>query len=403
MATPARTENLTGLIEQARATLARATSAAEILEAREQADVAYTAAKLAARLAKYKTAHDEVLEACRMTMADALVIEAGAQVRLADEYDAAQQRGEVAKHSSGRPKIVPVANDLPTAKDVGLTRRQVHEARQVRDAEKATPGIVRKTVEERLKAKEEPTRADVRRAISKPRAAPASKPASTAKPDKPKADKPKRASSDRKTPVLDRAREIVRPLLQGNEACNSRTLQDEHGISHVHFETAIAVERALRDEPPIDVATLSKSAQEKLAIMVKRERQKLEVEIRRELHVEYQKWLADLLVGYRKKEAHHNIIIAQHRGVLTTAEYNLLWSCLHPDSRKSTSEEKLHKAFQLFTKLEKLMVEVKDPVAKYGNLPRAEDLDRLRAENQARRAAERAARRNGASANVARR
>lgn len=37
----------------------------------------------------------------------------------ADEYDAAQARGEVAKHSSGNPQIVPDRNDLPaTAADI---------------------------------------------------------------------------------------------------------------------------------------------------------------------------------------------------------------------------------------------------------------------------------------------
>jgi hypothetical protein len=43
---------------------------------------------------------------------DALLIEARAQMRLADEYDAAQARGEAARHSSGNPQIVPNKNDL---------------------------------------------------------------------------------------------------------------------------------------------------------------------------------------------------------------------------------------------------------------------------------------------------
>jgi hypothetical protein len=42
--------------------------------------------------------------------------------------------------------------------DIGLTRKQVHEARQMRDAEKAKPGTVRKTVEEKLQSGKEPTR-----------------------------------------------------------------------------------------------------------------------------------------------------------------------------------------------------------------------------------------------------
>jgi hypothetical protein len=83
-------------------------------------------------------------------------------MRLADEYDAAQARGEAARHSSGNPQIVPNKNDLPkTAADLGLDRKIILEARRVRDAEKAKPGIVEKA----LAAAGEPTRARLKRAV----------------------------------------------------------------------------------------------------------------------------------------------------------------------------------------------------------------------------------------------
>jgi hypothetical protein len=50
-----------------------------------------------------------------------------AKRRLADEYDAAQIRGEVA--SVGKPVNVPDGNNIPTADDLGLTRKDIHEAR----------------------------------------------------------------------------------------------------------------------------------------------------------------------------------------------------------------------------------------------------------------------------------
>ena len=46
-----------------------------------------------------------------------------------------------------------------TTADLGLTRKQVHEARQVRDAELADPGDVRRTLGSRLKRGEVPTKA----------------------------------------------------------------------------------------------------------------------------------------------------------------------------------------------------------------------------------------------------
>ena len=159
----AQPERLPRLIEQAAAALAKATTAAEVLEARDAAALAYNAAKAAARFAKAKQAHDEIIAACRKAQADALRIEARAQCRLADEYDAAQARGEVAKHSSGNPQIVPKRNDLPlTTADLGLDRKDLMTARRIRDAEKARPGIVEKTL---AATGAEPTRARLMRAV----------------------------------------------------------------------------------------------------------------------------------------------------------------------------------------------------------------------------------------------
>jgi hypothetical protein len=62
------------------------------------------------------------------------------QARLADEYDAAQERGEVAKQGQ-RIDLIPEGNQVPTPADIGLTAKQVHEARQVRDAERLAPGL----------------------------------------------------------------------------------------------------------------------------------------------------------------------------------------------------------------------------------------------------------------------
>jgi hypothetical protein len=156
-------ENLPGLIDRAATMLASAKTAAEVLEAREAAGLAYDVAKRATRLKNAKAAHDDLVAAAHRAQADALEIEAAAKRRRADEYDAAQARGEVA--SDGRPKTVAGENGIPaTAADLGLRRDQIHDARLIRDAEVADPGIVRRTLDDKLERGEEPTRAAVRRA-----------------------------------------------------------------------------------------------------------------------------------------------------------------------------------------------------------------------------------------------
>jgi hypothetical protein len=130
-------------------TLAGARTAAEVLRARGMATRAYDASRRAARLAWAKGAHDTLIQAAHRVQADALEIEAAAKRWLADEYDAAQERGEVATRGgegSGREHS-PAA---PTAADLGLTRKEVHDARQVRDAEAADPCLVRRSLDDAL-------------------------------------------------------------------------------------------------------------------------------------------------------------------------------------------------------------------------------------------------------------
>ncbi len=154
--------SLPGMVKRAASQLANATSAAEVLDARDAASVVYDAAKKAARLARAKGAHDTLIATAHRAQADALEIEATAKRRLADEYDAAQERGEVRganERSASSPEAVGVA-------DIGMTHKDIHEARIIRDAEQADPGIVRRTIDEKLDAGQEPTKAALREAVT---------------------------------------------------------------------------------------------------------------------------------------------------------------------------------------------------------------------------------------------
>lgn len=152
---------LPSLIDRAAAILVQARSSAEVLEARDVAREAYDAAKKAARLSKAKGAHDTLIAAAHRAQADALEIEAQAKRRLADEYDAAQERGEVA----GQGKPSKAEGYQATTAEIGLTHKEIHDARTIRDAEAADPGIVRRALDDKLERGEEPTRAAVREAV----------------------------------------------------------------------------------------------------------------------------------------------------------------------------------------------------------------------------------------------
>ncbi|WP_412507303.1 hypothetical protein [Roseovarius sp. SYSU LYC5161] len=163
---PNPAQDLPSLIERAATMLSGARTAAEVLEAREAAGLAYDVAKRTARMKSAKSAHDDLVAAAHRAQADALEIEAAAKRRLADEYDAAQARGEVQRAGGDRTSIVAGHNNAPTTDDLGLRRDQIFEARQLRDAETNDPGIVRRTLDERLDRGKEPNRTAMRKMVT---------------------------------------------------------------------------------------------------------------------------------------------------------------------------------------------------------------------------------------------
>jgi hypothetical protein len=153
---------LPALIERASNTLLLAKTSGEVLEARDIARLAYDSAKSLGRIARIKGAHDEVIAAVRQSQADAALIEARASMRLADEYDAAQERGEVAALGDNLPRVVD-HNSKATAADIGLRRDEIHAARKLRDAEAADPGKTERVLAKIVNDGEEPTKARLRK------------------------------------------------------------------------------------------------------------------------------------------------------------------------------------------------------------------------------------------------
>ena len=83
-------------------------------------------AKKSARLARAKDAHDTLVATAHRAQARALEIESQAKMRLADEYNAAQERGEVQKPGGDRKTLISSRNNGPTVADIGPTAQQVH-------------------------------------------------------------------------------------------------------------------------------------------------------------------------------------------------------------------------------------------------------------------------------------
>lgn len=159
---PIPTDTLPVLIDRATAALDNARSSAEVLEARDMARIAYDAAKSAGRIAKAKQAHDSIIADVHRAQAHSLAIRARAEMRLAEEYDAARDEGMA--RSAGRPKSAPESADIVSRDDVG-GKKALEEARQFRDAEKAEPGLISRALDAMIERGEEPTRAALKREV----------------------------------------------------------------------------------------------------------------------------------------------------------------------------------------------------------------------------------------------
>lgn len=158
---------LTEMHKRSVAAYASAETDLELLDALDMAGATYEACKISTQMQKRRGAEDHALEAIRRVQGDSLDLEIQIKRRRSDEYDAARDRGEVQGHGGDHTsKILDENLALPSLEEMGLTAQQIHEGRQIRKAEEADPGIVNRTILERLEAGHEPTRAAIRGAIS---------------------------------------------------------------------------------------------------------------------------------------------------------------------------------------------------------------------------------------------
>lgn len=162
MNAPVAIADVSGLdvvVERARALL----DDGDVLAARMLAAGAYDQAKAAASYAQRFGAAERLVGKARRLQADALMIEAQAKVRLADEYDAAQAAGEVRRPGQRGKAVADDDRISPaTVAEIGLSKQEIHDARKLRDAERKAPGIVERAIEARLAAGLEPSRASLR-------------------------------------------------------------------------------------------------------------------------------------------------------------------------------------------------------------------------------------------------
>lgn len=127
-----------------------------------------------------------------------------------------------------------------------------------------------------------------------------------------------------------------------------------------------------------------------------RSRQHLNQEFEQRVRDECRKRLEEtILPSYNESYAEYQEVVKARKGVMDKKTFMLIWSCLHPDSRKSVSAEKLNEAFLRFSKMELLLLDEKEHPTPTMQMPTtSEELMALKAKVAAERKAKRDARRS---------
>jgi len=154
---PDTSADLVARIQQARALL----DEGDLKAARVVAGLAYDEAKAVASSAERVKASRQLIDKARRMQADALYVESQCIIRMADAVDEAQAKGQLAR--AGRPKLSEGSDNF-SLDEVGLDRRRLKEARELRNAERSKPGFLQRVIDARLAEGLEPSRAGLRKA-----------------------------------------------------------------------------------------------------------------------------------------------------------------------------------------------------------------------------------------------
>jgi hypothetical protein len=193
----------------------------------------------------------------------------------------------------------------------------------------------------------------------------------------------------------------ITPALE--EAIASAVLDDgktqpqvvaEFGLNSVQPVKIALAKAEVRRDPPIDATALPKSAQEKLQSAIKQAVRKLEGDYEKRVQDGIKQAINDtVLPHYNKKMNEFDEVIKSRKGVLTSEEFRLILSCLHPD--QSSSPERLREAFNLFKSHElSLRGEKEMPTSSFVMPRNYADLLKMREEVKAKRKAQKNISRN---------
>jgi hypothetical protein len=216
------------------------------------------------------------------------------------------------------------------------------------------------------------------------------------------AGRPKGSGKPRKSKAKQADGQEAKIIALAQAGHTSEEIATEIGVSGRNVRRVIEAERAKQEakaEPDVDRSELSLTAQHKFDLAVKQATQRLTIEIERRVRAEMREWLQKQLDQYNENARHYEKVLSVRRGIMSRVDYRSILSCLHPDRIQDEAlKKRFGHAFNLFTQLEKCVLNERESPTKGSDLPKTVDeLMKRKAAYQAQRKAERTAKRSGSN------
>lgn len=150
----------------------------------------------------------------------------------------------------------------------------------------------------------------------------------------------------------------------------------ETGVGSVQIvKTSVAREEGRREahaDPVIDPATLSKTAQEKLAGALRQHQRVLDAQFEFRVQSEIQHRVKELVMpSLQEQKDDAALVVRSRKGVFNPTEYNAILRCLHPDLNPSIEQK--NEAFRLWHARKLTLMSEKDDPRQYRDLPTVEE------------------------------
>jgi ParB-like chromosome segregation protein Spo0J len=146
-------------------------------------------------------------------------------------------------------------------------------------------------------------------------------------------------------------------------------VEKETGLTSTVLRSAVAREEGRR-EPIVTRDMLPATAQQKFDRAISKYKAELAASFQQTVAARVKEMLEDTyLPRHRKEQAEAKAIMNRRHGIMTKAVFNAIRRGLHPDSRRSISDEMLGAAFDAFMALEKHLLKEVDSPTSFVDIP----------------------------------